>query len=139
MSYEKNCAGFIIYVVILSYIIDSLQQHIPVVSTCAAAHFLWFQKNVLLQKCAANFNRVWSTTLRHKELTAKLTSRYLSSIVTNSLPNNWSPETVIIDAMFLINTRPLRRNTTIATYSVFIASLRLSTLYSRIIRSSPNL
>ena len=50
----------------------------------------------------------------------KLTSRYLSSIVTNSLPNNWSPETVIIDAMFLINTRPLRRNTTIATYSQFL-------------------
>ena len=25
------------------------------VSICAAAHFLWFQKNVLLQKCAANF------------------------------------------------------------------------------------
>lgn len=38
----------------------------------------------------------------------KLINRYVhSSIVTNNLPNEWIAETVIIDAMFLINTKPL--------------------------------
>ena len=49
--------------------------------------------------------------------TDKLQRRYQSadaSVILNSLV--WVPQAVIIDAMFMINTRPLRRTTTIAEY-----------------------
>ncbi len=47
----------------------------------------------------------------------KLINRYT---LNKCLPNGWIAETVIIDAMFLLNTRPLRRNTTIALHSSFL-------------------
>ena len=53
--------------------------------------------------------------------TDKLHSRYRSTeppVFTNMIP--WLPQSVIIDAMFLINTKPLRRTTTILDYSKFL-------------------
>ena len=52
--------------------------------------------------------------------TDKLESRYKSadpSVVTPHLPEGWTPQVAILDAMFLINTRPLRRTKTIAEYA----------------------
>ena len=52
--------------------------------------------------------------------TDKLESRYKTaapSIVTNHLPEGWTPQAAIVDAMFLINTRPLRRTNTLVEYT----------------------
>ena len=53
--------------------------------------------------------------------TEKLHHRYQSaqpSIIVSSLP--WLPQVVIIDAMYMIYTKPLRRTTTMADYSKFL-------------------
>ena len=55
--------------------------------------------------------------------TDKLRSRYQSTEcppVTRSLPSAWMPQVTIIDAMFLINTKPLRKTKTIAEYAQFL-------------------
>ena len=55
--------------------------------------------------------------------TDKLRSRYQSKQcppVTQSLPSAWVPQVTIIDAMFLINTKPLRKTKTIAEYAQFL-------------------
>jgi len=49
--------------------------------------------------------------------TEKLQQRYElaeAKVITNSLP--WVPQAIIIDAMFLTNTKPLRRTSTITEY-----------------------
>jgi len=40
------------------------------------------------------------------------------SVIVSTLP--WLPEAIIIDAMFMIHTKPLRRTTTMADYSKFL-------------------
>ena len=53
--------------------------------------------------------------------TEKLHHRYQSAqpeVIVSSLP--WLPQAVIIDAMFIIHTKPLRRTTTMADYSKFL-------------------
>ena len=53
--------------------------------------------------------------------TEKLQHRYQSAqpgVIVSSLP--WLPEAVIIDAMFMIHTKPLRRTTTMADYIKFL-------------------
>ena len=53
--------------------------------------------------------------------TDKLSSRYQTAdppVFTSSL--HFTPEVVIIDAMFIINTRPLRRTKTFADYAYFL-------------------
>ena len=50
----------------------------------------------------------------------KIRSRYKfapSPVLLSAIPPGWIPQTVIIDAMFLINTTPFRRNKTITDYS----------------------
>ena len=51
--------------------------------------------------------------------TNKIHSRYLSAtpgVIFSSLPSGWIPQTVLIDAMFLLNTTPLRRTKNITEY-----------------------
>ena len=57
---------------------------------------------------------------RKSTWTDKLESQYktaLPSIVTNHLPEGWTPQAAIAHAMFLINTRPLRRTNTLMEYT----------------------
>ena len=57
--------------------------------------------------------------------TDKLCSRYLSAlptVFTSTLPQGWVPQTVVLDAMFLINNTPLRRHRNITDYTQFIFS-----------------
>lgn len=52
--------------------------------------------------------------------TDKIRSRYQSMtppVILPYLPTGWVPQTVIIDAMFLVNTTPLRRTKNISDYS----------------------
>ncbi len=52
--------------------------------------------------------------------TDKLERRYQSaqpSVITSHLPQGWSPQITILDAMFLINTKPLRRTKTLSDYA----------------------
>ena len=52
--------------------------------------------------------------------TDKLQSRYQTAkppIVVSTLPQGWLPQMVILDAMFLINTKPLRRTKILANYT----------------------
>ena len=54
-----------------------------------------------------------------KSWTDKIASRYKSAknpVMLSTLDPAWNPETVIIDAMFLLNTSPLRSTKTIAEY-----------------------
>ena len=54
-------------------------------------------------------------------LIIKLQSHYESAeppVFVNTIP--WLPQAVIIDAMFLIITKPLRRNKTISEYAKFL-------------------
>ena len=51
--------------------------------------------------------------------TDKLKSRYASSnplVFSNSISNEFSPQAVVIDAMFLINTKPLQNTKTISIH-----------------------
>ena len=53
----------------------------------------------------------------------KLQSRYQTAkppVVVSTLPQGWLPQLVILDAMFLINTKPLRRTKTLANYAQLI-------------------
>ena len=51
--------------------------------------------------------------------TGKLKSRYACNplVFSNSVSNEFSPKAVVIDAMFLINTKPLRNTKTISQYT----------------------
>ena len=56
-----------------------------------------------------------------KELSEKLESRYQSThppVFIKTLP--WLPQVLIVDAMFLVNTRPLRRTKTIEEYAILL-------------------
>lgn len=52
--------------------------------------------------------------------TDKLSNRYNSPdlpVITNTLPQGWNPQAVIVDGMFLINCKPLRHTSTVADYA----------------------
>ena len=51
---------------------------------------------------------------------AKLASRYTLPIIQEQLPDSWVPEAVIVDAMFILATKPMRRTATILHYSEFL-------------------
>ena len=60
--------------------------------------------------------------------TEKIKNRYKSAqpnVITHCLPEGWHPEVAILDAMFLINTRPLRQTKTIADYMQSCRSIGL--------------
>ena len=42
-----------------------------------------------------------------------------SPVISDMLPDQWSPDGIIIDAMFLINCKPLRNVPNITDYSIF--------------------
>ena len=95
---------------------------------CLRQHLVWCQQNGKDYDCS---NEQYSLLPRaianedghpHKanksHWTNKLQSRYQSaepSVFVNSLP--WVPQAVIVDAMFIINTTPLRRTTTMTDYT----------------------
>ena len=57
--------------------------------------------------------------------TGKLKSRYASYnplFFSNSISNEFCPKAVVIDAMFLINTKPLRNTKTISQYTKLLFS-----------------
>lgn len=41
-------------------------------------------------------------------------------MITYSFPDNWIPNTVILEGMFLINTKPLHAYKTVSEYGMFI-------------------
>ena len=98
---------------------------------CLQRHLVWCQQN---RKDFDFSNEQYSLLPRaiadedghpHKanksHWTNKLQSQYQSvepPVFVNSLP--WVPQAVIIDAMFIINTTPLRRTTTMTLYQVII-------------------
>ena len=61
-------------------------------------------------------------------LTEKISKRY-QSVVVNNLPTGWTPDTVIIDGMFLINTSPLRSTTTISHYATLLFNRFITPYY----------
>ena len=52
--------------------------------------------------------------------TDKLQARYTPLVVTTQLPCEWIPEVVIIDAMFMINTSPLKHIKSITEYGALL-------------------
>ena len=51
----------------------------------------------------------------------KIGKRYEQlKVVTNFLPQGWTPETVVFDAMFLINCKPLRNSSAISDYATLL-------------------
>ena len=52
--------------------------------------------------------------------TDKLQARYNPSVVTTQLPFGWTPEVVVIDAMFMINTNPLKSIKTVFEYGTLL-------------------
>lgn len=61
----------------------------------------------------------------------KIRSRYKfapSPVLLSAIPPGWIPQTVIIDAMFLINTTPLRRNKTITDFTSTLSPICSSSL-----------
>ncbi len=50
----------------------------------------------------------------------KLRKRYVNQVIMDALPQGWSPDIIIVDAMFIINCKPLRNNRSIADYTMFL-------------------
>lgn len=58
----------------------------------------------------------------------KLKARYSSAhpqVYSNTLLSDWNPECVIIDAMAILNTKPLRSTKSITTYSQLLCCILL--------------
>lgn len=50
----------------------------------------------------------------------KLKKRYPGQVVLHTLPSQWKPDAVILDAMFFLNCKPLHNIGTIAEYTTFL-------------------
>ena len=53
------------------------------------------------------------------EKSKRLSKRY-TDLISNSLPNNWTPEVVVLEGMLLINTSPLCKHQSMKGYSQFL-------------------
>ena len=55
-----------------------------------------------------------------KSYTTKWLEKRYMGVVSNQLPGSWTPEVVVIDGMFMINTSPLSTHTNMKEYSTFL-------------------
>ena len=110
--------------------ISQKDKEAKVVSKCLRRRLAWCNKTHLPYDLSTEQYSIYPRALAdehgipHKSSkstwTDKIQSRYNQAsdpVLLSSLPLNWIPEAVLIDAMFLINTTPLRRTTSITQYS----------------------